>query len=128
MNYAATPSAPVDAQAAIATILRDDPTLRPGDAYMTNDGLRVYVGEGRSDLQFVPVNQARQIDKKLKARLAEVERTPFARNVRVAALKNGDVVGSYRKNAESKPAKWDKERLIRASNGKTIRLVGGYAS
>jgi hypothetical protein len=126
LNYSATPAAVGDAQAAIAKVLHDDPTLRPGDAYMTADGLRVYVGEQQSDPKFVPVNNARKIGKELKARLAEVEKTP-ARTVRVAALKNGDKVGGAHASSEAKPVRSGKERMIKASNGKMIRFVGGYA-
>ena len=125
LNYSNPPAMAGDAQAAIARVLHDDATLRPGDAYMTDDGLRVYVGEQQSDLRFVPVKEARQIGKHLKARLSEMERTPF-KTMRVAALKNGDKAGVHAA-PETKPIKSSKERLIKASNGKMIRLVGGYA-
>lgn len=79
LSYAETPTSieavshDQNAQDAIAKVIREDPTLRPGDAYMTADGLRVFEGDGPNDPKFVPVGQARGIGKKLRARLAALD-------------------------------------------------------
>jgi hypothetical protein len=119
-----------NAQDAIAKLLRDDPTLRPGDAYMSPDGLRVYDGDREKDQKFVPVGQARALDRNSKARLAAVEMAPVKYILRNPDLKPQSVVNSAAHAAlapEQKPTKLNKERFIRTLSGKTIRFVGGYA-
>lgn len=142
LSYAETPApaenAGVDqkiysnAQEAIAKVIRDDPTLRPGDAYMTSDGLRVFEGDGPNDPKFVPVGQARGIGKKLRARLAALDNSTTSAPARRASSKTSVVaVASQHMNlagSAQKPSRLNKERLIRTFDGKTIRFVGGYAS
>ena len=120
-----------DAQDAIAKIMHEDRTLRPGDAYMSSDGLRVYEGDRAKDQEFVPVHQARALDKTSKARLAAVEKAP----VQAIPLNPGQkphlapAIAPHAGNApDQKAAKLNKESLIKTFNGRTIRFVGGYAS
>ena len=75
----------MSAQEAISSVLHDE-TLRPGDAYMAEDGLRVFVGfsgSDRSEAVFVDLAQARHIAPDLKARLAAVD-TPSRRLIAAA--------------------------------------------
>ena len=70
----------MSAQEAIANVLHDE-TLRPGDAYMAEDGLRVFVGFSGADHDkavFVDLVAARHIAPSHKARLAAVD-TPLRR-------------------------------------------------
>jgi len=116
------------AREAIAKVIRDDPTLRSGDAYMTSDGLRVFDSERRDDQKFVPVDQAHKIGRDLKARLTELEKkrpSDTAPKSRIAAASGPhDSTGALAQN-QMKP---EKEHLITTSEGKTIRLVGGFAN
>jgi hypothetical protein len=133
LSYAATPVSsgqPTAAQDAIARAIHDDPTLRPGDAYMSDAGLRVYEGDSNTDPKFVPVRQTHALDKTSKARLAAVENAPIQavsfnvnRRPRSAAALSPHAVLA----AEQKSAKSSKERFIKTLGGKTIRFVGGYA-
>jgi hypothetical protein len=97
----------------------NDATLRPGDAFMGNDGLRVYVGESK----FVAVEQAK-IGQTLRDRLAAVEKTPAAQ---ASSKADGDKVRLVSKSGPPR-ATPHKERLITTTEGKTIRLVGGYVN
>ena len=120
------------AQEAIAKVIRDDPTLRSGDAYMTSDGLRVFDAERRDDQKFVPVDQADKIGRDLKARLAELEkkRPPVTAAAPAPKSRISSASGPHEPTgaSEQKPMKPEKERLIKTSAGKTIRLVGGFAN
>jgi hypothetical protein len=140
MSYAATPGSAAKALAgdqccssareAIAKVIRDDPTLRSGDAYMTSDGLRVFDAERRDDQKFVPVDQAHKIGRDLKARLAELEkkRPPDTAGAPKSRISSASGLHEPTGAAEQKPMKLEKERLIKTSAGKTIRLVGGFAN
>jgi hypothetical protein len=118
-----------DAQDAINHIVKDDPTLRPGDAYMSTDGLRVYQGERKNDLQFVPVDKARHIGAGLKQRLAEVES-----KARVSAPEHSaDVDAKASKRAMVEPQhatneKKHKEKFVHGPDGRLIRMVGGFVN
>ena len=120
-----------DAREAIAKVIRDDPTLRPGDAYMTSDGLRVFEGDGPNDPKFVPVGQARVIGKKLRARLAALDGSSVLASARRASLKTRVVATATQHmdlpGSAQRPSKLNKERLIKTFDGRTIRFVGGYA-
>ncbi len=115
----------------IAKVTQGDSTLRRGDAFMTSDGLRVFVGDRKSDTKFVRVEDATQISRALKTQLDAVEKKPAAKPIRIAPVKSRLVsaVGSPGNagSPEKPPAQAVKDRLIKAPNGKTIRLVGGYA-
>lgn len=95
-----------------------DATLRPGDAFMASDGLRVYVGESK----FVAVEQAR-IGETLRARLTAVEKAP-ATQVSKGSDKKADLAAKLNLPRPTP----HKDRLITTSEGKTIRLVGGYVN
>ncbi len=138
LAYAAAPASPVDerkccgdAQDAIAKVMHDDPTLRPGDAYMSADGLRVYEGDRANDQEFVPVGKARALDKNSKARLAAIEKAPVFDRTSGRGLKPrlAAVPAPHAgPGADQKSTKLNNERLIKTFNGKTIRFVGGYTS
>jgi hypothetical protein len=99
-----------------------DATLRPGDAFMASDGLRVYVGESKSAQKFVAVEHAK-IGESLRARLSAFEKAPATANS-TGADKKVDLAA--RPNLPRTTP--HKERLITTSEGKTIRLVGGYVN
>jgi hypothetical protein len=139
LGYAAVPTsiaAPVEekkccsnAQDAIAKVMHEDRTLRPGDAYMSADGLRVFEGERATDQEFVPVGQTRALDEHSKARLAAVEKTPVTDIEPSLKSRSAQISSSHAGLApDQKPTKLNKERFIKTLNGKTIRFVGGYAS
>jgi len=115
----------------IAKVTQRDSTLRRGDAFMTSDGLQVFVGDRNGDTKFVPVEDAPQISRTLKAQLEALEKSPTAKPNRVAPLKSRveSAAGSAVHSGlpEQPPAQAVKDRLIKSPNGKTIRLVGGYA-
>jgi hypothetical protein len=115
----------------IAKVTRGDSTLRRGDAFMTSDGLQVFVGDRNGDTKFVPVEDASQISRALKAQLEALEKSPAAKPVRIAPVKSRAVsaAGSPGNagSLENPPTQAVKDRLIKSPNGKTIRLVGGYA-
>jgi hypothetical protein len=117
-----------DAPAAILKILHEDPTLRPGDAYMTSDGLKVFVGAGKSDPQFVPVDKAHRIGRVLQARLAAMVMHPVVDGPAFEARHRRELGPSAKGEGGQKLASGGKERLIKTKTGKIIRLVGGYAS
>ena len=107
----------------IARVTRRDPTLRKGDAFMTSDGLRVFVGDRQGDTKFVPVGQAPQLSRDLKERLQAMEKTPSASPAKSRAEK------AFGPAAHAGVAeKAGKDRLIETANGKTIRLVGGFVN
>jgi hypothetical protein len=107
----------------IARVTRRDPTLREGDAFMTSDGLRVFVGDRRGDTKFVPVGQAPKLSPALKERLQAMDKTPSASPSRSRAEKaSGPLAHS------GVAEKAEKDRLIETANGKTIRLVGGFVN
>jgi hypothetical protein len=116
----------------IARVTKADPTLRQGDAFMTSDGLQVFVGDRNSDTKFVPVGQAPQLSRALRERLQAMEKTPSASPVHVSSSKwRAQPVSGPLANAgvaEKAAARGSKDRLIETSTGKTIRLVGGYAN
>ena len=100
-------------QEALVENLRNDPTLRTGDAIMTPQGLRIYVGARAGGADIVPVEQARNIGRWHRQRLAEI--TPVRAQERASASQpTAQAAGSHGK-------------MIHAANGKTVRLVGGYA-
>jgi hypothetical protein len=101
----------------IARVTRRDPTLREGDAFMTSDGLQVFVGDGEGDTKFVPVGQAPQLSRGLKERLQAMEKTPAEKPARAAPSRS-----------RAEPGPVAKDRLIETENGRTIRLVGGFAN
>jgi hypothetical protein len=112
-------------------VTQRDSTLRRGDAFMTSDGLQVFVGDRNGNTKFVPVEDAPQISRALKAQLDAMEKKPAAKPIRVAPVKSR--VESAADSAvhsslpEKPPAQAVKDRWIKMPNGKTIRLVGGYA-
>jgi hypothetical protein len=114
--------------AAITAALCKDPTLQAGDAFMTSNGLRII--EGATDSRIVPVEESR-IDERFKARLAEFFEKPAPSS---GATVNPKQPPSRRAAAElarspgSESKKPRADRLIRTSDGKVIRLVGGYES
>ena len=118
-----------NAQEAINHIVKDDPTLRPGDAYMSTEGLRVYQGERDHDPQFVPVDEARHIGAGLKQRLAEVES-----KVRISTAEHTREVDANTKKrllAETQHGANDKkhkEKLVHGPDGRLIRMVGGFVN
>ena len=107
----------------IARVTRRDPTLRKGDAFMTSEGLQVFVGDRQGDAKFVPVGKALQLSPALKERLQAIEKTPSASPSRPRAEKASGppAHGGVAERAE-------KDRLIETANGKTIRLVGGFVN
>jgi len=118
---AATPSS---GQEAINKILNDE-TLRPGDAYMAPDGLRVFMGArqgARSLDDFVAVANAQNIEMNLRAKLAAyIDGSakldpPSADKTNVPAASSLELLP-----LASRP----KERIITDSQGKTLRFVGG---
>ncbi|MGO9390334.1 hypothetical protein [Rhodoblastus sp.] len=115
----------------IAKVSEGDSTLRRGDAFMTSEGLQVFVGDRNGDTKFVPVEAAPQISRALKAQLKALEKSPAAKPVRVARVKSRVDSASGAPVTTSKPEKATtqvvKDRLIETPNGKIIRLVGGYA-
>ncbi len=118
-----------NASEAINQIIKNDPTLRPGDAYMSNDGLKIYVGEGGKSDSFVSIDKARHIGSGLKNRLAEMTRrpgaatkTPGAAEAKVKhAPPETKLVAANDKHAP-------KEKLVHGPNGRLIRLVGGFVN
>jgi hypothetical protein len=120
------------AQEAIAKVIRDDPTLRSGDAYMTSDGLRIFDGDRQDEPKFVPVDQAQKLGRDLKARLAELQKTrppePAPAAARKSRIESASGPDETRGNSEQAPIKSAKERLIKTSTGQTIRLVGGFVN
>lgn len=113
-----------NAQEAINHIVNNDPTLRPGDAYMSHEGLRVYVGERKRDAQFVPVEHARQIGAGLRQRLKEVGATP-RKGVRTPDEK----ARNHGHDPQPSVARAGRsgEKLVAGPEGRPIRLVGGFA-
>jgi hypothetical protein len=107
----------------IARVTRRDPTLRKGDAFMTSDGLQVFVGDRQGDTKFVPVGQAPQLSPALKERLQAMETKPSAPPSRSRAEKASGALANA--GVAEKAAK---DRLIETANGKTIRLVGGFVN
>jgi hypothetical protein len=94
---------------------------------MSNDGLRVYVGE-RKRSQFVPVENARHIGAGLKQRLAAVIKVlpkPSARTPPEEAKAKNQAAEPPRASAREKTLK---ERLVDGPAGRLIRLVGGFAN
>ncbi|MCW2274165.1 hypothetical protein GJ654_06955 [Rhodoblastus acidophilus] len=113
-----------NAQDAINQIINNDPTLRPGDAYMSHEGLKVYVGERKKDSQFVPVDHARHIGARLKQRLKEAVTTP----TRVARARDAKARSQSHEPQPSAPrATRGGEKLVSGPEGRPIRLVGGFA-
>jgi hypothetical protein len=113
--------------AAITAALCKDPTLQAGDAFMTSNGLRII--EGATDSRIVPVDEAR-IDERLKARLAEFEKPASssdpAVNPKRAPIRRAAAELVRSQGSETKKLRAD--RLIPTSDGRVIRLVGGYES
>lgn len=109
----------------IARVTRHDSTLREGDAFMTSDGLQVFVGDRLGETKFVPVGQARQMSRALKERLQAIEKAPSEQTTRATPAK----MRAERTSApKAKEDVAEKERLIDMPNGKTIRLVGGFVN
>jgi len=111
-------SSPQEAMEKVAS----DATLRPGDAFMASDGLRVYVGESKNAQKFVAVEHAK-IGETLRARLAAFEKGPAAAN-----SSGADKKVSLAAKPNLPRTTPHKERLITTPEGKTIRLVGGYVN
>ncbi|MDB5596871.1 MAG: hypothetical protein JWM36_3832 [Hyphomicrobiales bacterium] len=114
--------APSTAQEAISKVLQDE-TLRPGDAYMAADGLRVFVGAAKKDTaqkRFVAIDKAHGISPDLRARLAALEhrppaRPPTARPSRARAPEHSSVQIAMAKSPDN---------FIVDARGRTIRVVG----
>jgi hypothetical protein len=113
-----------NAQEAINQIINNDRTLRPGDAYMSHEGLRVYVGERKKNSQFVAVDHARHIGAGLKQRLKEVGATPH-KTVRAPDEKARNQ-GRELQPLVARPTRGG-DRLVDGPGGRPIRLVGGFA-
>ncbi|MDB5648484.1 MAG: hypothetical protein JWL62_4 [Hyphomicrobiales bacterium] len=115
-----TPSTPEEA---ISKVLSDD-TLRPGDVYMAQDGLRVFVGVEKktnaSRNRFVPVTHARDISPALRARLVELERKTVANPPVMRTAKALPSEGPPVQLAMASAP----ERYITDARGRTIRVVG----
>jgi len=109
-----------NAQDAIKHIIDRDPTLRPGDAYMSHEGLRVYVGDQKKDSRFVPVDRARHIGAGLKQRLKEVIAIP---------LKTARAPEETARNQQPPLAHASRGagKMVAGPAGRPIRLVGGFA-
>jgi hypothetical protein len=118
----------VSARDMIARVTKRDPTLRQGDAFMTSDGLQVFVGDRQGDTKFVPVGKAPQLSRALKERLQALEKTPTEKGARVPLSKMRSELASVPNVNEGVAVKAAKDRLIETPTGKTIRLVGGYAN
>jgi hypothetical protein len=112
-----------NAQDAINQIVKNDPTLRPGDAYMSNEGLRVYVGERKKNSQFVPLDHARHIGASLKKRLKAVSMSP-TRSVRAQDEAKARNPGHEPQQAHARASR---EKLVDGPEGRPIRFVGGFA-
>ncbi|WP_294533812.1 hypothetical protein [uncultured Rhodoblastus sp.] len=116
----------------IARVTKGDPTLRQGDAFMTSDGLRVFVGDRQGDTKFVTLGQAQQLSRALKERLQAMEKQPSAASALAPPSRSrAETAAGPRVNLgdrEKSATGAAKDRLIAAQNGKTIRLVGGYAN
>jgi hypothetical protein len=110
----------------ISRVTRRDPTLREGDAFMTSDGLRVFVGDRQGDAKFVPVGQAPQLSRALKERLQAMEKTPSGRPALASSSRSRAEKASGPLAYAGVDEKAAKDRLIETANGKTIRLVGGF--
>jgi hypothetical protein len=106
-----------------------DATLRPGDAYASADGLRVFVGSAKSahrSEDFVPVTQAQSVSAGLRARLvaasAQDQRRAEAAREKSASRGMQDtptlVVHASAPRAE---------RTTLDAEGRRIRFVGGAA-
>lgn len=94
---------------------------------MTSNGLRII--EGAADSRIVPVEESR-VDERLRARLAEFEKpaspSDAAANPKQPPIRRAAAELARSPGSETRKPKAD--RLIRTSDGKVIRLVGGYES
>lgn len=106
-----------------AKAILSDATLRPGDAYMTDKGLRIFAGRAslKAKPAFTDLRRA-ALDKTHKQRLiAKADmRGRWAAPVRKAAHKAVDVRTGARIDT---PA-----RMIVDPNGRTIRAIGPYTT
>jgi hypothetical protein len=96
----------------------NDPTLRPGDAYAAEDGIKVYVGSKteHQSARFVAAGDTGKIDASLRAKL--VAYVPLSS--KIAASKNAPAP------VDRSAVKTAEEKMITDGHGKMIRFVGGY--
>lgn len=113
----------IDPAAVVKSYLADD-SLRRGDAVMTQDGLRIYVGSSgrrKTASDFVTLEQAQRIDASVRSKLASLE-PPRAAPLHAQASPRK--APAPREIAAARPAAADP--MIRDPRGREIRHVGGY--
>jgi hypothetical protein len=116
---------PSTAQEAISKVLHDE-TLRPGDAYMAADGLRVFVGPEKKNTaqkRFVAIDKARAISPGLRARLAALDHRPVAAPPTTRPSKARAAEHASVHTAMANMAKVPDHFIVDA-RGRTIRVVG----
>lgn len=121
-NSAPVVRTPSTAQEAISKVLQDD-TLRPGDAYMAADGLRIFVGAEKKNAaqkRFVAIDKAHTISPGLRARLAALERRPVAK---APATRPSKARAAEQQQMQIAMAK-GLDHFIIDARGRTIRVVG----
>lgn len=104
---------------AVAYLLHNDATLRSGDAVMTKEGVLVFDPNGGGDGKFVAIRDA-AVSQSLSTRLADLERA-----------EKPVVSGSSRAKAgrvERERTETTGESVILASDGRSIRMVGGFTN
>ena len=118
-RFSETPAsgAPDGASEAIAYLLQNDPTLRPGDAVVTRAGVLV-LGGGRHKPEFLPVAHS-HLRRGVKARLLAF--VPAGPESRQREYRRAATPVAFTPRLDS-PAG---QLSFRNSDGRVIRIVGG---
>lgn len=96
--------------------IQDDPTLRPGDAYMTPQGLRIYRGRSANRTAFVDWRRA-NLSRPAEKRIALLDRTSVRSDYASFVTRTAGAHGGRRHDGGSARTAVDRR-------GRVIRVVG----